>query len=79
VWTDPSVTDENVAWTRQIFAALEPHIAQRRYLNDLDADDVGDAVQAAYGPNFARLAEVKRRYEPDNLFWMNLNVEPARS
>jgi len=79
VWTDPAATDENVAWTRQTFAALEPHFAQRRYLNYLDADDVGDAVQAAYGPNFARLAEVKRRYDPDNLFRLNVNVEPARS
>jgi len=47
-------------------------------VNYLDNDDVGDAVGAAvYGPNYARLAEVKRRYDPDNVFRLNQNVEPA--
>lgn len=76
-WTDPSATDENVGWTRDTYAALEPQLARRRYVNYLDHDDAGDAVRAAYGPNFDRLAKVKRRYDPDNVFRLNQNIEPA--
>ena len=39
-------------------------------------DDEGDRVEAAYGDNFARLAEVKQKYDPQNLFRMNQNVRP---
>jgi len=77
VWTDPATTDANIAWTRESFAAVSSHLAERRWLNYLDDDDAADAVRAAYGPNYARLAEVKRRYDPDNLFRLNHNIEPA--
>lgn len=78
VWADPAATAENTDWTREAFAALEPSFEQRRYLNYLD-DDVGDAVRAAaYGPNYARLSQLKRTYDPDNVFRLNQNVEPAR-
>ena len=46
------------------------------YVNFLTADE-GDRVRAAYGPNYDRLAQVKRRYDPDNLFRMNQNITPA--
>ena len=39
-------------------------------------DDEADRVEMAYGANYARLAEIKRRYDPDNLFRMNQNVKP---
>ncbi len=77
VWMDPATTDANIAWTRATYAALEPHFARRRYVNYLGDDEAGDAVRAAYGPNYSRLAEVKRRYDPDNLFRLNQNIEPA--
>lgn len=78
VWTDPATTDANIAWTRESFAAVRSYLATRRWLNYLDDDDAADAVRAAYGPNYARLAEVKRRYDPDNLFRLNHNIEPAQ-
>jgi hypothetical protein len=51
--------------------------AGRRWLNYLDDDDVGDAVRAAYGPNCERLSRIKRDYDPDNVFHLNHNIEPA--
>ncbi|MFQ5968450.1 MAG: BBE domain-containing protein [Acidimicrobiia bacterium] len=56
---------------------MEPYLAQRRWLNYLADDDDDDAVRAAYGPNYERLAGVKRKYDPDNLFRLNHNIEPA--
>jgi FAD/FMN-containing dehydrogenase len=76
-WTDAANTDENIAWARESYAALEPHFSSLRYVNYLDADDVGDAVRASYGPNYERLREIKRRYDPDNVFHLNANIEPA--
>ena len=75
-WLDPTATDENIAWTRSLYARLEPHASGRRYVNYLDDDDAG-AVASAYGPNLARLADVKRRYDPGNVFHHNHNISPA--
>ena len=77
VWTDPGVTDENIAWTRSTFSAMKPYFAGGRWLNYLEDDDADDAVRAAYGPNYSRLAEIKRQYDPDNVFRMNFNIDPA--
>jgi FAD/FMN-containing dehydrogenase len=76
VWTDPAGTEANIGWTRETFAALQPHFADRRWLNYLGDDQADDAVRAAYGPNFERLREVKRRYDPDNVFHLNHNIAP---
>jgi FAD/FMN-containing dehydrogenase len=75
-WMDPAVTDENIAWTRDTYAALQPHALDRRYVNYLDDDDGSAAVRSAYGPHFDRLREVKRRYDPHNTFRHNHNIEP---
>jgi FAD/FMN-containing dehydrogenase len=76
VWTDAAHTDANIAWSRETFAAMKPHFGSGRWLNYL-GDDQGDgAIRAAYGPNYDRLREVKRRYDPDNVFRLNHNVTP---
>ncbi len=77
VWTDPAATDENVAWARTTYDSVRPYLAERRWLNYLDDDDAADAVRAAYGPNYDRLVEVKRRYDPENVFRLNHNIDPA--
>jgi len=78
VWTDPAATDENVAWTRETFAAMGPYLGNRRYVNYLSADDTaGDPVRAAYGSNYDRLAELKATYDPDNVFRSNVNIVPG--
>jgi FAD/FMN-containing dehydrogenase len=77
VWLDPAETDRNVSWTRATHAAFSEHLVERRWLNYLGDDQGGGAVRAAYGPNWERLVEVKRRVDPDNLFHRNLNIPPG--
>ncbi len=76
VWTDPVDTEANIAWTRETFAAMRPFFGKGRWLNYLGDDQAEDAVRAAYGPNYDRLADVKRRYDPDNVFHGNHNIAP---
>jgi FAD/FMN-containing dehydrogenase len=76
VWTDPAGTEANIAWSRETFAALRPHFAAGRWLNYLGDDQADDAVRAAYGPNYERLREIKRRYDPENVFHLNHNIAP---
>jgi FAD/FMN-containing dehydrogenase len=76
VWTDPVDTDANIAWSRDSFGALRPHFGSGRWLNYLGDDQAEDAIRAAYGPNYGRLREVKRRYDPDNVFHLNHNLVP---
>ncbi len=76
VWIDPADNAANIAWTRDTFAALRPYFADGRWLNYL-GDDQGDvAIRAAYGPNYDRLREIKRRYDPENVFHLNHNIAP---
>ncbi|MDP8949691.1 MAG: FAD-binding oxidoreductase [Actinomycetota bacterium] len=72
------VADEETAWTRQFFAALEPH-QTGAYVNFLDRDDE-TRVRSAYGDDkYRRLAALKRRYDPDNVFRLNHNIKPLGS
>jgi FAD/FMN-containing dehydrogenase len=74
-WTDAAQTDTCVAWARATFDALAPYMADRSYTNYLSADDY-DRIRQAYGPNYGRLVELKRHYDPDNLFRLNHNIDP---
>jgi FAD/FMN-containing dehydrogenase len=76
VWTDPAATDANIAWTRETHAALKPQLSDRRWLNYLDDDAAEDAIRGAYGPNYERLREIKRIYDPENVFHLNHNIAP---
>jgi FAD/FMN-containing dehydrogenase len=55
---------------------MRPHYGTGRWLNNLGDDQAEDAIRAAYGPNYDRLAEVKRQYDPDNVFHLNHNIVP---
>ncbi|MEY2449639.1 MAG: hypothetical protein QOH79_3115 [Acidimicrobiaceae bacterium] len=74
-WAEPADTEPNIAWTRETFEALQPHMADRRYVNYLAADD-GGHTRDAYGANYERLVELKQRYDPDNVFRLNQNIDP---
>jgi FAD/FMN-containing dehydrogenase len=77
-WLDASATPANIAWAREAYAAMAPHFAAGRYVNYLNADEAAESstVSAALGPNWKRLREVKRRYDPDNVFHLNQNIKP---
>ena len=77
-WTDPELSDAALAWGRELWAALDRHSTGGVYLNFPGLGEERDAlVRAGYGGNYARLAELKRTYDPGNLFRMNLNIAPA--
>jgi len=76
-WLEPGDDSTNIAWTRETFDALKPSFGPGGYVNYLGGDEPEDRVAASYGPNYQRLREVKRRYDPRNLFHMNQNILPA--
>jgi FAD/FMN-containing dehydrogenase len=77
VWMDPADTAKNIAWTRETHAALAPHLDKARWLNYLGDDQGLDALRGAYGPNYERLLAAKRRYDPENVFHHNHNIDPG--
>ena len=64
-------------WIRDAWARLRPFSTGASYVNFQTADEGADRVRAAYGANYDRLVEVKRRWDPDNLFRSNRNVAPG--
>jgi hypothetical protein len=76
-WMNPADTERGTKWCRDTYAALLPHFGTTRYVNYL-ADDETDnpAIAAAYGPNYARLRELKSKFDPDNVFRTNVNIAP---
>jgi len=75
-WEDLADDKRCIAWARDYFNASTPFASGGVYVNFLTADE-GDRVRSAYGPNYDRLALVKRTYDPDNLFRMNQNIKPS--
>ena len=77
-WTDSAQDEPNIRWSRRLWEAMRPFSPGSVYVNFLGLDEGEDRVKAAYGPNYDRLAEIKTRYDPSNLFRFNQNIEPAR-
>jgi FAD/FMN-containing dehydrogenase len=77
-WMDAAATTANVGWAREVYSAMAPHFASGRYVNYLNAEEVAEtsAVSAAFGENWKRLRDVKRWYDPDNIFHLNQNIKP---
>jgi FAD/FMN-containing dehydrogenase len=74
-WLEPADDARVVNWAREFFGAAAPFAAGSVYINFLTHDE-GARIGEAYGPNYARLVEAKRRYDPDNLFRLNHNIRP---
>ena len=63
-------------WIRDGWARVRPFSTGRTYINFQTADEGEERMRATYGANFDRLVEVKRKYDPDNLFRANRNIRP---
>ena len=66
-WPEANDSDRNVEWTSALFEAMQPHLEEGVYVNNL-GDEGPARVQAAYGQNYPRLSALKRTYDPDNIF-----------
>jgi FAD/FMN-containing dehydrogenase len=75
-WQDPSADKERIQWVRDYYQGTAPHSEPGGYVNFM-ADDDQARIQDNYGGNYKRLVEVKRTYDPDNLFHLNQNISPA--
>jgi FAD/FMN-containing dehydrogenase len=75
-WSDPADDEKVRTWARRSFEAAATHATGSGYVNFLTEDE-GERVAASCGVNHARLQGLKRRYDPENLFRMNLNIAPA--
>ncbi|MDX1395234.1 MAG: BBE domain-containing protein, partial [Gemmatimonadota bacterium] len=79
VWADPADADANIAWTRAFWSDLQPFLADAVYAN-YTSDEGEDVLDAVYPAEIrARLADVKAKYDPTNLFRLHHNVPPAGS
>jgi FAD/FMN-containing dehydrogenase len=71
---DPALADRLTSWARRYWEAVHPFTVGGAYVNFM-MDEGPERVRATYGGNYARLAEVKRAYDPTNLFHVNHNIE----
>jgi FAD/FMN-containing dehydrogenase len=77
-WTDPAQTDDAIAWSRALWATMEKHSTGGLYLNFPGlGEEKEELVRAGYGVNYDRLAQLKAKYDPENLFRMNMNITPG--
>jgi FAD/FMN-containing dehydrogenase len=76
MWPDPADNEANTAWVRDYHTALAPLSEPGGYINFASADDQA-TVRDNFGAGYHRLAEIKRQYDPENLFHLNQNIAPA--
>jgi FAD/FMN-containing dehydrogenase len=76
MWPDAADNDANIGWVKDYYAATAPHSEEGGYVNFMAEDDQS-RIRSNYRGNYDRLAEIKRRYDPDNLFRHNQNIQPG--
>jgi FAD/FMN-containing dehydrogenase len=77
IGSDPKRADALKNWGRAYWKAVHPFNLGGAYVNFMMDDEAGDRLQATYGENFTRLALLKAKYDPKNLFRVNQNIAPA--
>ncbi|SDI48242.1 FAD/FMN-containing dehydrogenase [Actinokineospora alba] len=75
MWPDPEANDASIKWVRDYYDATSPHSEEGGYINFMSGDDQS-RIRDNYRGNYDRLVEVKRKYDPDNLFHVNQNIKP---
>ncbi|MGZ5772969.1 BBE domain-containing protein [Ramlibacter sp.] len=76
IWDARADDDVSIRWARDVWSAVRPFSAGGVHANNL-GDEGEDRVRAAYGANHARLAALKAKYDPSNVFRLNQNVRPS--
>jgi len=75
-WTGPSDSVQQIAWVKDVWTTIEPQLKGSAYVNHLASDDRPEKVRASFGENYGRLQQIKRMYDPSNLFHLNANIKP---
>jgi FAD/FMN-containing dehydrogenase len=75
MWPDPAANKANITWVRDYYAATAPLSEEGGYINFMSEDDQS-RIKANYKGNYDRLVDVKKKYDPDNLFHLNQNIKP---
>ena len=75
-WEDPEEDERCIAWARRFFADTAAYATGGVYVNFMTQDEQA-RIRDAYGRNYARLAKLKRKYDPGNVFRVNQNIAPA--
>lgn len=74
-WDDARDDDTCITWARTFFKSSAPYASAGAYVNFMTEEE-GDRVATAYGANFARLVEIKKKYDPENILHLNQNIKP---
>ncbi len=74
-WSAPEDDEKNIAWTRGLWDAMQPFTTNKVYVNTLGTEG-GERVKEAYGDSYPRLLRLKKKWDPENLFHMNQNINP---
>jgi FAD/FMN-containing dehydrogenase len=74
-WDEAKDDQKCMSWAREFFKASSPYASAGAYVNFMTAEE-GDRIVAAYGSNYDRLVQIKKRYDPDNIFHLNQNIKP---
>ena len=74
-WDDSADDKRCIGWSRDFFKASAPYASAGAYVNFMTEDEA-DRIAAAYGSNFERLAQIKRKHDPGNIFHLNQNIKP---
>jgi hypothetical protein len=77
LWNEATDDRANTAWVRQTWDAVQPYVPGGVYVNELGEDEGENRVRQAYAGNYARLVQIKAKYDPANLFCLNANIAPA--
>jgi hypothetical protein len=73
---DPANAEHITRWATDYWTAINPHSKKAGYINFM-MEEGQDRIRATYGGNYERLQEVKAKYDPDNFFHVNQNIQPA--
>lgn len=76
-WKDPAADEANIRWARDVWTAAQPYVSSAVYANHMTGEEGPERVRAAYGgAKYDKLAALKARFDPANLFKLNHNILP---